>query len=160
MSNSSHRGSVSHSAFLGQSFSSSARHATGESVPSISSRISPIVYSSGVRHSLYPPPLPLTPTISLALTRSFTIISRYFLEIFCLAAISLRGMNLSDSFSAISSITRIAYLPLVVIITYSSLLLVMKYYSIYYVAYCVSFIVYSLLPINLLYNRLIFMSLY
>ena len=53
--------------------------------------------SDGFLQSLYPPCFPLAPVIRPPLTISFAIISRYFLEISCLAATSLRGMNSSES---------------------------------------------------------------
>ena len=58
---SSQSGSVLQAARLGQSAFPSVRQATGEREPSISSSTSPIGYSYGLRHSLYPPPLPLAP---------------------------------------------------------------------------------------------------
>ena len=114
--NFSHRGSVLHSFFLGHSSALQERQATGARSPSADRSISPTVYSDGFLVSLYPPPLPCTPSTKPLFTSDGIICSIYFFEISCLETTSFIGIYPSSLCSARSIITLSAYLPLVEII--------------------------------------------
>ena len=68
-----------------------ARRSAGQAGHGSQRALGKLQYLAGFLQRRYPPPLPLMPSMRRPSTRLFTIISRYFLEMPCLSAMSLRG---------------------------------------------------------------------
>lgn len=93
---------------------------TGAKDFSVTFKIRPTVISIGSSANLYPPPFPRNPLIIPALLIVTIILSRYFSEISCQFCNIFKGIYSPLLFSARSTITRKAYLPLVEIHTINS----------------------------------------